>query len=173
MVLDHVGTNNDPDQVITLTEIMHLVDMELGVTSEGWNHQSARLFAIDTSMVAVRRNMALMSDADRQSLILLLQQARSLVTDHRDEELGFVQAALESHLGQTTPGRERHVWLIAIDALIPSPYRAALVATKGALTLGVTEALVDLAGLLRDCLMKRLAEGSVDLESTPHLDLTG
>lgn len=175
MVLDHVETNNDPDQVTTLTEIMHLVDMEPGVTLDSWSRQSARQFAIDTATVAVRRNMALMSDADRQSLLLLLQQARTLVTDHRDEELDFVQAALEAHLVQTTPGRERHVWLVAIDALLPSPYRAALVATKGALALGATEALVDLAEMLRDRLRTRLDEGVVvdPLEPTQRLHLTG
>lgn len=173
IVLDHPGLKNDPDQVTTLTEIMHLVDMEPGVTSDGWSRQTARLFAIDTAIVAVHRNIALMSDADRQSLLLLLQQARTLVTDHRDDELDFVQAALEANLSQTVPGRERQVWLTAIDALLPSPYRAALVSTKSALSLGTTEALVDLTELLRDRLLARLTEGSLHLEPGTPLHLTG
>ncbi|HEX6300519.1 MAG TPA: hypothetical protein VF148_08660 [Acidimicrobiia bacterium] len=172
-MLDYPGLKNDPDQVTALTEIMHLVDMEPGVTSDGWSRQTARLFAIDTALVAVRRNMALMSEADRQSLVLLLQQARTLVTSRRDDELDFVQAALEAHLSQTAPGRERQVWLTAIDALLPSPYRAALVSTKSALSLGATEALVDLAELLRDRLLSRLREGSLHLEPSSPLDLTG
>lgn len=172
-MLDHPGLNKDPDQAAALTEIMHLVDMEPGVTSDGWSRQTARLFAIDTAMVAVRRNLALMSEADRQSLVLLLQQARTLVTAHRDDELDFVQAALEAHLSKTAPGRERLVWLTAIDALLPSPYRAALVSTKSALSLGATEALVDLAELLRDRLLARLTEGSLHLEPATPLYLTG
>lgn len=172
-MLDYPGLKNDPDQATALTEIMHLIDMEPGVTSDGWSRQTARLFAIDTALVAVRRNMALMSEADRQSLLLLLQQARTLVADHREDELDFVQAALEAHLSQKAPGRERQVWLTAIDALLPSPYRAALVAAKSALSLGATEALVDLAELLRDRLLSRLTEGSLPLEPATPLDLTG
>lgn len=172
-MLDQPSLKNDPAQVTALTEIMHLVDMEPGVTSDGWSRQTARLFAIDTAMVAVRRNMALMSEADRQSLLLLLQQARTLVTDHRDDELDFVQAALEAHLSQTAPGRERQVWLTAIDALLPSPYRAALVATKSALSLGAGEALVDITELLRDRLLAHLTEGSLHIEPGPPLYLTG
>lgn len=163
----------DPDQVPTLTEIMHLVDMEPGVSSNGWSRDTARLYAIDTATVAARRNMVLLSEADRQSLVLLLQQARSLVTSHRDDELGFVQAALETRLVQTTSGRERQVWLTAIDALIPSSYRAALLATKGALSLGATEAFVDLAALLRDRLRTRLTENSHQLEPTNTLYVAG
>jgi hypothetical protein len=117
--------------------------------------------------------MALLSEADRQSIILLLQHARALVTAQRDNELGFVQAALEAHLDRTASGRERQVWLTAIDALIPSPYRAALVATKSALTLGATESLVDLVGLLRDRLLARITEVSLQAESTKPLFLTG
>lgn len=173
IVLDYPGLKNDPDQAAALTEIMHLVDMAPGVTSDGWSRLTARLFAIDTAMVAVRRNMALMSEADRQSLVLLLQQARTLVTSHRDDELDFAQAALEAHLSQTGPGRERQVWLTAIDALLPSPYRAALVSTKSALSLGATESLVDLAGLLRDRLLARLTEGSLPLQPGTPLYLTG
>jgi hypothetical protein len=173
IVLDYPGLKNDPDEATALTEIMHLVDMAPGVTSDGWSRLTARLFAIDTAMVAVRRNMPLMSEADRQSLVLLLQQARTLVTSHRDDELDFVQAALEAHLSQTAPGRERQVWLTAIDALLPSPYRAASVATKSALSLGATETLVDLAELLRDSLLACLQEGSSQLQPGTPLYMTG
>lgn len=173
IVLDHPGLKNDPDRVTALTELMHLVDMEPGVTSDGWSRLTARLFAIDTAMVAVRRNLALMSDADRQSLLLLLHQARTLVSDHRDDELDFVQAALEANLSQTAPGRERQVWLTAMDALLPSPYRAALVSTKSALSLGATGAFVDLTELLRGRLRARLTEGSLHLEPGMPLYLTG
>jgi hypothetical protein len=173
IVLDFLGTEKDPDQVTTVTEIMHLIDMPSGVTSKGWNRETARHFSLDTAMIAVRRNLALMSEADRQSLILLLQQARSLVTAGRDEELDFIQAALEARVAPAEAGRPRQVWLTAIDALIPSPFRAALVVTRGALSLGTTETFADLSQLLRDRLLARLAEGSLHHEPTKPARLTG
>jgi hypothetical protein len=173
IVLDFLGTEKDPDQVTTVTEIMHLIDMPSGVTSKGWNRETARHFSLDTAMIAVRRNLALMSEADRQSLILLLQQARSLVTAGRDEELDFIQAALEARVAPAEAGRPRQVWLTAIDALIPSPFRAALVVTRGALSLGTTETFADLSQLLRDRLLARLAKGSLHHEPTKPARLTG
>jgi hypothetical protein len=160
-VLESVAPKNDPHHDSTLTEIMHLVDMEPGVTGEGWNPESARLFAIDTALMAARRNLLVLSEADRQNLAFRLQEARTLVVGGRDSELGFIQAALESHLSQAVPGRQRRMWLTAIDALIPSPYRAALVSTKNALSLGSTEALADLSRSLRERLLARLGEGSL------------
>jgi hypothetical protein len=173
MVLDFLDLQNDPDQTTTLTQIMHLVDMQSGASSEGWNRETARLFAIDTAMVAAQRNMALISEADQQSVALLLQQAQALVIAGRHEELGSLQAALESHLAPTAPGRERQVWLTAIDALIPSAYRAALIVTKSALSLGATEALADLAQILRHRLQTRLTEGSLPLDEARPRYLTG
>lgn len=163
-VLDHVGPDKDPDRVTSSTEIMHLIDMPSGVTSEGWNRKTARHFALDTAMIAARRNLALLSEADRYSLILLLQQARSLVTAGRDDELDFIQAALQARIAPAGPGRERQVWLVGIDALLPSPYRAALVVTRGALSLGTTETFADLSLLLRERMVVRLAEGSMHQE---------
>ena len=165
-VLDHVGRDKDPDRVTSVNEIMHLIDMPSGVTSEGWNRETSRHFALDGAMIATRRNLALLSEADRQSLILLLQQGRSLVTAGRDDELDFIQAALQARVAPTEIERERQVWLIAIDALIPSPFRAALVVTRGALSLGTTETFADLSQLLRDRLVARLAEGSLHEERT-------
>ena len=74
-------------------EIMHLVDMHGGVTSEGWTRETARLFAIDTAMTFIRRNMAVLSEADKHSLVTRLQEARTLVVSGRDSELGFIQVA--------------------------------------------------------------------------------
>jgi hypothetical protein len=165
-VLDHVRPDKDPDWVMSLSEIMHLIDMPSGVTSQGWNRETARHFALDSAQIATRRNLALLSEADRQSLILLLQQARSLVTAGRDDELDFIQAALQARVAPAEAPRERQVWLVAIDALIPSPFRAALVVTRGALSLGTTETFADLASLLRERLVARLAEGSLHHEPT-------
>ena len=169
MVLDYEALNNDPNHDSTLGEIMHLVGMQFGVTAEGWNKESARLFAIDTAVMAIRRNVLALSETARQSLFAKLQEARALVVSGRDAELGFIQAALESFMSLSVPGRERRMWLTAIDALLPSPYRAALVSTKNALSLGTTEALAELSEHLRERLLARLGEGT--LLSDPPTDL--
>jgi hypothetical protein len=170
-VVEHEAPRNDPNGRAILTEIMHLVDMQPGVPADGWTRETARLFALDTVLMVARRNMLVFTEADRQSLAFQLQEARSLVVSGRDGELGFVQAALEAHLSLAAPGRSRRLWLAAIDALIPSPYRAALVSTTNALALGTTEALADLSKLLRDRLLARLGEGSL-LTDPPSLFLT-
>jgi hypothetical protein len=171
-VLNHETTDNDPEQDPTLDEIMHLVDMHGGVTSEGWTSETARLFAIDTAMAFIRRNLSVLPEPDRHILVTRLQEARSLVVSGRDGELGFLQSAIESHLSMVSPGRQRGMWLAAIDALLPSPYRAALVSTKNALAVGTTETFVDLSNLLRDRLLARLGEGSLLSEPTTELFLT-
>lgn len=144
----------------TLTEIMHLVDMPSGVAYAGWNGETARLFALDAAMTAIRRNLVYMSETDKHSLVTRLHEARSLVVSGRDSELGFIQASLESNLATASPERERRIWLTAIDALIPSPFRAALVSTKNALTLAIP-GIPDLASLIRGRLLARLGEGSL------------
>jgi hypothetical protein len=160
-VWDYGAISNDPDHDSALSEIMHLVNVPYGVSHDGWNRESARLFAIDTAMTATRRHMATLTEADRHSINAYLQEARTLVVAGRDSELGFLQAALESHLALAAVGLPRRLWLGAIDALIPSPYRAALVSTRNALSLGTTEAFTDLSKLLRDRLLARLGEGSL------------
>lgn len=171
-MLDYEAIANNPEHDSTLGEIMHLVDMQAGVTHDGWNAETARLFAIDTAMTAIRRNLASLSEPDKHRLLGQLQEARTLVVAGRDNELGYVQAAMESNLALIGPGRQRRLWLTAIDALIPSPYRAALVSTKNALSMGATEALTDLPTLLRDRLLARLGEGSLLGEPTIDLFLT-
>lgn len=170
-VLDFDAIDNDRDHDSTLGEIMHLVDMPIGVTSDGWTGESARLFAVDLAMTAIRRNLRVLAEQEKQILLGKLQEARTLVVSGRDGELGFIQAALETHLVMEHPGRRRRVWLTAMDALIPSPYRAALVSTRNALRLGATEAFADLHSILRDRLLARLGEGSLISEPTTF-DLT-
>ncbi len=170
-MLDFEAGNNTGNQRSTLSEIMHHVDMRSGVTSEGWNAETARLFAIDIAMLVLRRNILVLAEVDRQTLSYQLQEARSLVVAGRDSELGFIQAALETHLGLSDTSQERRLWLTAIDALVPSPFRAALIATRNALTLGTTEAVADFSALLRDRLLARLGEGSLHTEG-PTLFLT-
>jgi hypothetical protein len=155
----------------TLTEIMHLVDMETGASGVGWNPETARLFAIDTAVTVIRRNFDKIPDADRLTIIGRLGEARTLVVAGRDEELGFLQAGLEANLGLTPPGSLRSLWLLAIDALIPSPYRAALIVTRSVLGLGAVPGPDDLTGLLRDRLSARLGEGELLPRPPGHLHL--
>ncbi len=154
-----------------LTEIMHLVDMRLGVSHEGWTGESARLFAVDTAMTVVRRNIASLPEADRQTILSRLHEARTLVVADRDDELGFIQAALEAQLGVAPVGLQRWMWLIAIDALLPNPFRAALISTRNALAVGATGAFTDLATLLRERLVARLDEGTLVSEAPSNLFL--
>lgn len=168
-MLDHEASDNTPDQTATLTEIMHMVDMHYGVTAEGWTEGTARLFAIDTAMTAIRRNLPTLSEADKHTLTSLMQEARALVVAGRDYELGFIQGAMEAHAALANPGLQRRLWMTAVDALLPSPYRAALVSTRNALALGTNDGFADVANLLRDRLLARLGEGS--LLSEPDIGL--
>lgn len=162
----------DPDHDSTLTEIMHLVEMRLGAGATGWHRESARLYAIDVAMTVIRRNASLISETERQNLSARLHEARTLAVGGRDTELGFIQSALETHLATAKNYRERRVWLTAIDALVPSPYRAALISTRNALALGATGTFNDVSAPLRDRLAARLDEGSLTAEPPPSFYLS-
>jgi len=170
-VLDYEAHDKGSDLDSTLTEIMHLVDVQPGVTSEGWNRETARMYAIDVAMMVLRRHLLALTEVHRQTLTYQLQEARSLVMSGRDGEIGFIQAALESHLSLAQSTEERRLWLTAIDAFLPSPFRAALVSTRNALALGGSE-LAGFADQLRERLLARLGEGSLHTESGPSLFLT-
>jgi hypothetical protein len=147
------------DRHWVLSEIMHLVDMRLGRSDEGWTGETARLFAIDTAMTIARRHARHLADGEVDHIVARLQEARALVVTNRDDELGYLQAAMECQLGVSSVGPGRKMWLIAIDALIPNPYRAALVSTRSALSLDASATLSDLGRQLRDRLIARLDEG--------------
>lgn len=171
-VLDHEAIENIPGHDPTLTEIMHMVDMPSGTTSTGWNAETARLFALDTAMTSIRRHLALISESDKHILVNRLHEARSLVVTGRDTELGFIQAYLETHLAMALPEQERRVWLTAIDALIPCPFRSALVSTRNALSIKAMGGFTDVARLLRNRLLARLGEGSLLSDTSSDLDRT-
>jgi hypothetical protein len=152
------------DRDSSLAEIMHLVDMPAEVGSDGWSGESARLFALDIAMTAIRRNLTTLDESERQVLIHGLQQARALVVGGRDDEIGFLQEIFETQLRLASPDK-RVVLLSALDALIPDPFRAALVSVRDTLHLGETDS--DLAGLLRDRLAARLGEGSLVSQLPP------
>jgi hypothetical protein len=144
-----------------LNEILVLIEMRSSDSADGWHRESARLFAIDTALTVVRRNMATMKDRDRHAVTRHLHEARTLAVAGRDDELDFVLAGLEASLQAADSDRQRRVWLTAMDALLSSPYRAALVSTRNALMFGATDVFADLRGLLRERLIARLDEGNL------------
>lgn len=143
-----------------LSEILLLIEMR-SESTDGWHRESARLFAIDTALTVVRRNIAAMEDRDRHNVTRHLHEARTLTVAGRDDELDFVLAGLEANLHAADSDRRRRVWITAMDALLSSPYRAALVSTRNALMFGATDVFADLRGLLRERLIARLEEGSL------------
>lgn len=171
-MLDYEATGNNRDQGSTLAGIMRLLDFAVDLDLSGWNPQTARLFALDAAMATIRRDAGILSDADRHNLTSYLQEAKSLVVADRDDELGFLQAAMEARLSLIPPGERRQVWLTAIDSLIPSPYRSALVSTENAISLGNPGTLDDLSTLLRDRLSAGSGEGSIPLEPSIRLHTT-
>ena len=158
-VLNHEAIGGYPDREQCLNEIMHTLEMGAGTSTDGWCAESARLFAIDVAVMVVRRQVKLLGENDRQTLMGRLTEARRLVVGDRDYELGFLQAALESQLPILAPGPERRIWLTAIDALVPSPFRAALIVTRGALSQVPKPGVSRLPQVLRERLVARLDEG--------------
>lgn len=171
-MLDHEATGNDRDDWSTLTAIMGRIGVAPKANPAGWNCQNARLFAIDAAMTAVRRDASVLSEADRHNLTSYLQDAKDLVVADRDDELGSLQAAMEARLSLIAPGRHRQLWLTAIDSLLPSPHRAALVSIENAISLGNTETLADLSTLLRDRLSADSGGDSLRLRRTTRLQTT-
>ncbi|MGD2101336.1 MAG: hypothetical protein PVG83_03810 [Acidimicrobiia bacterium] len=169
-LLKHEANTGIQDADSTLTEIMHLIDMSAGVQSDGWHPESARLFAIDTAVMVVRRYSNRLTEAERQAVIAQLHEARRLVVAGRDKELGSIQSTLECHLATTEAGTVRQIWLVCIDALLPSPFRAALVVARSAL-LSQTAGWTDITKLLRERLVARLDEGSLMAEPVSTLFL--
>lgn len=155
-----------------LNEIFRLIEMHSDNPTDGWHRESARLFAIDVALTVVRRNMATMGDRDRHAVSRNLHEARTLAISGRDDELDFVLAGLEANLGAADSDRQRRVWLTAMDALLSSPYRAALVSTRNALMFGATDAFADLRGLIRERLVARLDEGHLLADRVIPLILT-
>ena len=146
----------DPHQDPSLAEIMALVDLRSTADIDGWNHESARLFAIDLATIMFRRRLIVMDVADQGAIIAYFNEARRLVVADREDELGAIQYAMEGHLALARTGAERLIWLVAIDSLLPSPFRAALACTRAALAHDD-----DIASYILDRVEARLSEGSM------------
>jgi hypothetical protein len=157
--IGHWG-EGDPKFHDSLAAVKRMIAMEVEPADVGWSEEPARLFSLDTAMLVLRRNAANLEELERQALSLRLHEARRLVVSQREAELGFIQNELESYLAQTRDTEARCVWLAAMDAMLPSPFRAAEAVVATALKLDNDE-LGDLAEILQQRLRARLSEGSL------------
>ena len=115
----------------TLEPICSLLETDrhlLGTWDETW----ARLFAIDCASIIYRFHVPGMDEAARDLIHRLLHQARKLTIGERQEELGSVERALMAGL-RASSDMTRPVWLVALNSLLPDPFRAALVTVESAL----------------------------------------
>jgi hypothetical protein len=97
-----------------------------------WDETWARLFAIDCASIIYRFHVPGMDEAARDLIHRLLHQARKLTIGERQEELGSVERALMAGL-RASSDMTRPVWLVALNSLLPDPYRAAVVTVESAL----------------------------------------
>lgn len=158
----------EPVSATSLPNIKRLIDMEVELSDVGWDTEPARLFAIDTALLALRRSATQLSELERQALVGILQEARRLAINGRDGELGYLQNDLEPFLAQST---SRWVWLTALNALLPSPFRAAETAVQAVL-LEDPDGRDDIGEVLRQRLRARLGEGTLMFEEASDLIAT-
>lgn len=136
--------------------------MEMEPSDAGWSLESARLFSIDVAMLALRRLWDSLEVRERQELSDALQEARRLVVDGHDEQLGYLQTALESHLIRSPL---RGVWLTALNALLPSPFRAAEATLETVMPVNLEDVSGPFRDMLRERLQARLVEGMLLFEA--------
>jgi hypothetical protein len=97
-----------------------------------WDETWARLFAIDCASIIYRFHVPGMDDSARDLIHRLLHQARKLTVADRQNELESVERALMAGL-RASSDTTRPVWLVALNSLLPDPFRAALVTVESAL----------------------------------------
>ena len=159
----YVRAAGPPETDLYWEESLAFVRMATGAgveASNGWQEESARLFAIDAALVVIRGNMTRIEELDRQAIANSLNEARRLVVDKRDNELGHLLYQLESRLTHSWSANARHLWLTAMNALLPSPYRAAQTTVESAYRI-VGQDSDRLSEQLAERLMARVGEGSL------------
>ena len=116
------------DSLGPICELLHTERQMLGTWDETW----ARLFAIDCASIIYRFHVPGMDDVGRDLVHRLLHQARKLTVSERQSELGSVERALMAGL-RASSDLTRAVWLVALNSLLPDPFRAALVTVESAI----------------------------------------
>ena len=97
-----------------------------------WNEPYARLYAIDCASIVFRYHLPDLTEPARELIQRLLHQALTLVTAGRDNELASIERALMTGL-EAASRVTRSVWLVALNAVLPDPFRAAVMSTEAAL----------------------------------------
>jgi len=152
----------------SLSEVKKLIEMRSEETDDGWGRESARLFAIDIALLTTRRHIDRLSAADSRLLMIKLNEARRLVVDDRDHDLEWVQGEFEPYLRHAVSTGARPVWLTALNAMLPSPYRAAVAALTAALSASADQ-IDELSAILGQRLRARLGEGALLREESGDL----
>jgi hypothetical protein len=129
---DHVQAgdemSNRYDGLDSIAELLEVERYRLG----DWDDTYARLFAIDCASIVYRYHLPDLNDAARDLVQRLLHQALQLVTAGRQSELASIEQALMTGL-QAASRVTRSVWLVALNAVLPDPFRAAVMSTEAAL----------------------------------------
>lgn len=145
----------------SLSEIKRVVDMDIEPVDLGWGREPARLLSIDAAILSLKRNAAAISEADRHTLCSSLHEARRCVVDGREDQLEYILNTLETHLNVSKPWSEdaKSIWLTAMNALLPDPYRAVRATMHAALRVEPGHSRAGLIEALRQRIRARLDEG--------------
>jgi hypothetical protein len=116
------------DGLDTISALLEVERYRLG----DWDEPYARLFAIDCASIVFRYHLPDLTDPARDLIQRLLHQALQLVTAGRENELASIERALMTGL-EAASRVTRSVWLVALNAVLPDPFRAAVMSTEAAL----------------------------------------
>jgi hypothetical protein len=129
---DHVEAGNVTsgryDGLDTIAELLEVERYRLGE----WDETHARLFAIDCASIVYRYHTPDLNETARDIVQRLLYEAMQLVNAGRDRELASIERALMTGL-EAASSVTRSVWLVALNSVLPDPFRAAVMSTEAAL----------------------------------------
>jgi len=116
------------DGLDTIAALLEVERFRLG----DWDEPYARFYAIDCAMIVFRYHLPDLTDTARDLVQRLLHQTLQLVTAGREDELASIERALMTGL-EAASRVTRSVWLVALNAVLPDPFRAAVMSTEAAL----------------------------------------
>lgn len=140
---------SEPFWAESLTAIHDAVGILSERRADGWTRAAARLLAIDTALLVLRRD-ELLNESDRQIITDRLCRARDMVDEGWEDDLGQLQAGLEVFMSRAWSHGSRDTWLAAMNATLTNPYRAAMATVESAMA-------YDRSGSLGRALRMRLA----------------
>ena len=129
---DHVEAgqlrSNQVDDLGTIADLLEIERFRVGE----WDETYARLYAIDCASIVYRYHTPDLNETARDLVQRLLHQTLQLVTAGRENELASIERALMTGLHSASQVT-RTVWLVALNAVLPDPFRAAVMSTEAAL----------------------------------------